>query len=68
MPAGGAGGHLDPQHTSKHEGPEEKGHLGDLPMMQVAGDGSATQTLPAPHMKDVAVLRGDEAMARHRER
>jgi Cu-Zn family superoxide dismutase len=55
MPAGGAGGHLDPQHTGKHEGPE-------------AGDGSATQTLPAPRMKDVAVLRGDEAMARHRER
>jgi hypothetical protein len=36
-------------------------------MMQVAGDGSATQTLPAPRMKDVAVLRGDEAMARHRD-
>ena len=58
VPAGGAGGHLDPQHTGKHEGPAGNGHLGDLPVLQVAGDGSATQTLTAPHIKDVAVLRG----------
>jgi Cu-Zn family superoxide dismutase len=52
---------------ASNEGPEEKRDLGGLPMMQVVGVGSATQTLPAPHMKDVAVLRGD-AMAPHRER
>ena len=27
-------------------------------MLQVAADGSATQTLTAPHIKDVGVLRG----------
>jgi Cu-Zn family superoxide dismutase len=58
VPAGGAGGHLDPQHTGKHEGPAGNGHLGDLPVLQVAGNGSAAQTLTAPHIKDVAVLRG----------
>ena len=58
VPAGGAGGHLDPQHTGKHEGPAGNGHLGDLPVLQVAGDGNATQTQIAPHIKDVAVLRG----------
>jgi Cu-Zn family superoxide dismutase len=58
VPAGGAGGHLDPQHTGKHEGPEGNGHLGDLPALQVAGDGSATQTLTAPHIKDLTTLRG----------
>jgi Cu-Zn family superoxide dismutase len=58
VPAGGAGGHLDPRHTGKHEGPEGSGHLGDLPVLQVARDGSATQTLTAPHIKDVSALRG----------
>jgi superoxide dismutase, Cu-Zn family len=58
IPAGGAGGHLDPQHTGKHEGPAGNGHLGDMPVLEVAGDGGATQTLTAPHIKDVGVLRG----------
>src|SRR5438105_14959571 len=58
VPAGAAGAHLDPQHTGKHEGPEGNGHLGDLPALQVAGDGSATQTLTAPHIKDLTTLRG----------
>jgi len=58
VPAGGAGGHFDPQHTGKHEGPEGDGHLGDLPLLQVAGDGSATRTLTAPHIRDVSALRG----------
>lgn len=30
-----AGGHLDPQNTGKHEGPEGQGHLGDLPVLVV---------------------------------
>src|SRR3984893_14640015 len=58
VPAGGAGGHLDPQHTGKHEGPEESRHPGGLPFLQGAGEGSATQTLTAPHIKDVSALRG----------
>lgn len=36
-----AGGHLDPQHTSHHEGPAGKGHLGDLPKLIVDKKGEA---------------------------
>lgn len=62
VPAGGAGGHLDPQKTARHEGPEGSGHLGDLPALQVAADGSANVTLTAPHIKDVSMLRGKSVM------
>jgi superoxide dismutase, Cu-Zn family len=58
VPAGGAGGHFDPQRTGKHEGPDGAGHLGDLPVLQVAADGSAAADLTAPHIRDVAALRG----------
>lgn len=40
-----AGGHLDPQNTGKHEGPEGQGHLGDLPVLVVNNDGIATEPL-----------------------
>lgn len=62
VPAGGAGGHFDPQHTGKHEGPQGAGHLGDLPVLQVAPDGSANQSLTAPHLKQVESLRGKSLM------
>jgi superoxide dismutase, Cu-Zn family len=62
VPAGAAGGHFDPQHSGKHEGPEGSGHLGDLPALQVGTDGAATQTLTAPHIKDVGALRGKAVM------
>jgi superoxide dismutase, Cu-Zn family len=58
VPAGAAGGHFDPQNTGKHEGPEGSGHLGDMPLLQVGQDGTATQNLTAPHIKDVAAVRG----------
>ena len=58
VPAGGAGGHYDPQKTGKHEGPEGSGHLGDLPVLQAGADGAANQSLTAPHLKNVAELRG----------
>ena len=58
VPAGAAGGHLDPQHTGKHEGPQGNGHLGDMPVLQVGQDGNAAQSLTAPHIKDVSALRG----------
>jgi superoxide dismutase, Cu-Zn family len=57
IPAGAAGGHLDPEHTGKHSGPSGDGHLGDLPVLDVANDGTATQTLNAPRIKDIAALR-----------
>src|SRR6185312_15824531 len=50
VPAGAAGGHFDPQHTGRHAGPEGQGHLGDLPALTVAANGSAAETLTAPHI------------------
>lgn len=50
-----AGGHLDPKHTGKHEGPYGKGHLGDLPVLIVDSEGKATVSVLAPrlHMADI---------------
>lgn len=62
VPAGAAGGHFDPQHAGKHEGPEGNGHLGDLPLLPVGQDGNAAQNLTAPHIKDVSALRGKAVM------
>jgi len=58
IPAGAAGGHLDPDETGTHEGPTGQGHLGDLPVVDVAADGTASQTLTAPRIKDIKVLKG----------
>ena len=46
-----AGGHFDPNKSGRHEGPEGHGHEGDLPVLEVGGDGSATRTLLAPRLK-----------------
>jgi Cu-Zn family superoxide dismutase len=62
VPAGAAGGHFDPQKTGKHEGPQGAGHQGDLPVLTVAADGAATETLIAPRIKQVAALRGKAVM------
>ena len=55
-PAVGAGGHLDPAGTRKHGEPWGDGHLGDLPPLYVAADGSAASPVLAPRLKlaDVA--------------
>lgn len=53
----GAGGHYDPAHTGKHLGPAGKGHLGDLSVLIVDKDGTATQPVTAPNVK-VANLSG----------
>lgn len=50
-PALAAGGHYDPAATKKHAGPDGSGHLGDLPKLTVAADGSATQSVTAPRLK-----------------
>jgi Cu-Zn family superoxide dismutase len=57
MPAGAAGSHMDPDHTSKHEGPTGTGHMGDLPALDVASNGTATQSLTAPRIKDASILK-----------
>jgi Cu-Zn family superoxide dismutase len=62
VPAGAAGGHLDPAMTGMHMGPEGMGHLGDLPVLVVGGDQSAHQTLKAPHIATVAQLKGHSLM------
>jgi Cu-Zn family superoxide dismutase len=51
VPALGAGGHLDPAGTKKHGEPWGDGHLGDLPPLYVAADGSATAPVLAPRLK-----------------
>lgn len=47
----GAGGHFDPAATKTHGTPWGEGHLGDLPPLYVAPDGSATQPVLAPRLK-----------------
>ena len=51
-----AGGHLDPHGTKKHGEPWGDGHLGDLPALFVAADGTATYPVLGPRLKmaDVA--------------
>jgi len=56
-----AGGHYDPDHTGKHEGPQGHGHAGDLPLLTVSADGSAKTTMKAERLK-VADLRGRALM------
>ncbi len=51
--SGAAGGHWDPELTQRHEGPYRNGHLGDLPTLYVAADGTATMEVLAPRIKDL---------------
>ena len=51
VPGFAAGGHYDPAGTGKHEGPEGKGHLGDLPVLTVGADGTASTAVTAPRLK-----------------
>jgi len=50
VPALAAGGHYDPQGTKKHGEPWGDGHLGDLPALYVAADGSASNPVLAPRL------------------
>ncbi len=54
VPALSAGGHYDPQGTKKHGTPWGDGHLGDLPALFVAADGSASNPVLAPRLKSLA--------------
>lgn len=51
VPAGAAGGHLDPQGSKKHGEPWGDGHLGDLPPLFVGADGNATSPVLGPRLK-----------------
>jgi Cu-Zn family superoxide dismutase len=57
-----AGGHFDPNNTNAHDGPYNKaGHLGDLPVLIVNQDGSATFPTLAPRFK-LAQMMGHSIM------
>ncbi len=57
-----AGGHFDPHDTGAHKGPEVKGgHLGDLPVLVVSEDGTATTPVFAPRLR-VGAIRGRSLM------
>jgi Cu-Zn family superoxide dismutase len=57
-----AGGHYDPRNTKAHRGPHAAdGHRGDLPVLIVAADGTATVPVLAPHLK-ARDLRGRAVM------
>ena len=62
VPAGGAGAHLDPSMSRAHMGPMGAGHLGDLPVITVADDGSAHGRLVAPRISSLDDLRGHALM------
>jgi len=51
-----AGGHLDPAKTGKHAAPWGDGHLGDLPPLHVAADGTSTQPVLGPRLKAADVV------------
>lgn len=61
-PAGGAGAHLDPAQSRMHMGPMGEGHLGDLPRVSVAADGTARATLVAPHLHSIGEVKGHALM------
>jgi Cu-Zn family superoxide dismutase len=56
-----AGGHFDPAGSGKHGEPWGDGHLGDLPPLYVAADGSASSPVLAPRLK-VADIRNRSLM------
>ncbi len=57
VPAGSAGSHFDPSNSARHEGPAGAGHIGDLPYIYVASDGTATLSLHAARLA-LADVRG----------
>jgi superoxide dismutase, Cu-Zn family len=62
VPAGAAGGHLDPQGTKHHAGPTGNGHLGDLPPLVVSSDGNATTAVTAPRLTKLSDVKGKALM------
>lgn len=61
-PAGAAGGHWDPENTGKHDAPWGDGHKGDLPALYVTSDGTASQSVLAPRLKDLNEIKGHALM------
>lgn len=52
-----AGGHLDPKKTHKHLGPyDDRGHLGDLPLLYVNKQGIARVPALAPRLSVMQIV------------
>ena len=52
-----AGEHFDPKKTKKHLGPyNDSGHLGDLPALYAAADGTVTLPVLAPRLKKISEI------------
>lgn len=62
VPALAAGGHYDPANTKKHGEPWGDGHLGDLPALYVAADGTANNPVLAPRMKQLSDVNNRSIM------
>lgn len=62
VPAGAAGGHLDPGKAGRHGAPWGDGHLGDLPALYVDADGNARTPVLAPRMKSLKDVSGRALM------
>ena len=61
-PGMAAGGHWDPSGTKAHAGPQGQGHMGDLPALTVAADGTAKVSVTAPRLKSGDELKGKALM------
>jgi len=61
VPAGSAGPHFDPHASHSHAGPEGDGHLGDLPFLEVAQDGTANGKMLAKRLT-IDLVKGRSLM------
>lgn len=60
-----AGGHFDPKETGSHSLPwDDNGHFGDLPALAVNPDGTATNPVLAPKIKELSEIK-DHALIVH---
>lgn len=59
VPGLAAGGHFDPAMSGRHGGPyDPQGHLGDLPTLFVAADGTTPYAVLAPKIKSLGDIAG----------
>ena len=57
-----AGGHYDPQRAGRHGAPWGDGHLGDLPALYVAADGTAVNPVLSPRLKTLTEIKDRSLM------
>ena len=57
-----AGGHYDPQRVGRHGEPWGDGHLGDLPALYVAADGTAVTPVLSPRLKTLTEIKDRSLM------